>query len=110
MTLSTTKEPFEHHCAALDYAEANDLILVWEGTAAFEKRRRHVPPDQFEVRPCITRKGITNCGLFPKAIEIAEWEADAARRDKLAAKRARRMAKMLERDAQERRRSGEAGK
>jgi hypothetical protein len=94
-----TKEPFEHHCAALDYAEANDLVLVWEGTAAFEKRRRNVPADQFEVRPCITRRGITNCGLYPKAIEKAEWEAqcEAERRSGLYEKRARRHARMRER-------------
>ncbi len=91
-----TKEPFEHHAAALDYAEAHNLVLVWEGTAAFEKRRRNVPPDQFEVRPCVTRKGITNCGLYPKAIEKAEWQAkfEAERRSGLYAKRAARRARI----------------
>jgi hypothetical protein len=34
---------------AVTYAAANDLNLVWEGTAAFEKRRRDLPPDQFDV-------------------------------------------------------------
>jgi hypothetical protein len=74
---------------AKTYAAANDLNLVWEGTAAFEKRRRDLPPDQFDVCPCITRKGITNCGLFPKSIERAEWEADEPHRVWLAAKRVR---------------------
>jgi hypothetical protein len=61
-----TKASFEHHVAALQYADANDLELVWEGTAAFEKRRRTLRADQFEVRTVHTRKGITNVGLFLK--------------------------------------------
>jgi hypothetical protein len=64
-----TETKFENAYEAMTYADTNDLRLVWEGTTAFEKRRRDLPPDQFEVRPCITRKGITNCGLFPKSIE-----------------------------------------
>jgi hypothetical protein len=85
--MSETK--FDSAYDALTYAAANDLNLVWEGTAAFEKRRRNLPPDQFDVRSCITRKGITNCGLFPKSIERAEWEADEPRQARLAAKRAK---------------------
>jgi hypothetical protein len=88
-----SKAKFESAYDAITYAAANDLNLVWEGTAAFEKGRRNLPPDQFNVRWCITRKGVTNCGLFPKAIERAEWAADEPRRMRLAAKRVKSRAR-----------------
>jgi hypothetical protein len=82
-----TKAPFQHHAAALEYADANGLHLVWEGTQAFEKRQRTLPPDQFEIRAVLTRKGITNAGLFSKQITRAEFLADKPRRDRMAARR-----------------------
>jgi hypothetical protein len=82
-----TQAPFQDHIAARDYAEANGLDLVWEGTRAFEKRRRTLQPDQFEIRAVLTSKGVTNAGLFSKEIARAEWQSDQPRRDRVAAKR-----------------------
>jgi hypothetical protein len=64
--------PFPNHAAALKYAELNGLELVWAGTTAFEKRQRALSPDQFQVRPVRTRKGITMAGLFSKEITDPE--------------------------------------
>ena len=91
-----TKAPFQDHIAANDYAEANGLDLVWEGTAAFKKRRRTLQPDQFEIRAVLTSKGVTNAGLFSKAIARAEWLADQPRRDRLAAKRLAKRSRPIE--------------
>jgi hypothetical protein len=82
-----TPAPFQDHIDAHDYAEANGLDLVWEGTKAFEKWQRKVAPSDFEIRAVLTRKGVTNVGLFSKEIARAEWLADQPRRDRLAAKR-----------------------
>jgi hypothetical protein len=43
----------------------------------FEKRRRTLPPDQFNTRRVRTKRGITMVGLFSAAITRAEREADA---------------------------------
>jgi hypothetical protein len=40
-------------------AERNGLDYTWSGTALFAKRRRTLPPDQFEVRTVRTKRGIT---------------------------------------------------
>lgn len=82
-----TEAPFPDHAAALKYAEANGLELVWAGTTAFETRQRTLPPEEFKIRPVLTRKGVTNVGLFSKAITRAEYLADQPRRDKLAERR-----------------------
>jgi hypothetical protein len=53
----------------------------------FAKRERTLPPDQFEVRPVQTKRGITMVGLFSAAITRVEREADAPYREAIAAKR-----------------------
>jgi len=70
-----TNEPFKDHVAVHDYAEAHGLEYVWEGTKAFEKRKASLKPDQFEVRPVHTRKGVTNVLLFSKETRKAEAQA-----------------------------------
>jgi hypothetical protein len=60
-----------------EFAERNGLDYAWAGTALFEKRRRTLPPDQFNTRPVRTKRGITMVGLFSAAITRAEREADA---------------------------------
>ena len=86
-------ETFEHHAAVHDYAERNGLAYLWEGTAAFEKRRRTLAPEQYQVLAVHTRKGITHVIMFSKDILEAEWKADAPRHDIVADKRARAWAK-----------------
>jgi hypothetical protein len=54
-------------------------------------RGRTLPPDQFEVRPVRTKRGITMVGLFSAAITRAEREADAPYREAMAAKRLARV-------------------
>jgi hypothetical protein len=66
-------DTFDSNWAALNYADANGLDLVWEGTAAFAKRRATLPAGAFDVRPVRTRKGITNCGLFSKRFAQVEF-------------------------------------
>jgi hypothetical protein len=82
-------EPFKDHIEVHDYAKANGLDYVWEYTPAFEKRRRTLSPEQFEIREVRTRKGITKVLLFSTEIIRAEWLADKPRRDRLAKKRKR---------------------
>jgi hypothetical protein len=84
-------EPFKDHVEVHEYAERNGLDYAWAGTALFERRRRTLPADQFEVRPVRTRKGITMVGLFSKAIARAEREADAPNRERLAKARMARI-------------------
>ena len=52
-----------------------------------------MPPDQFEVRPVRTKRGIT-VGLFSASITPAEREADAPYREAMAAKRLARMTRV----------------
>ena len=59
-----TKPPFEDHLAAYTFAEANGLVLAWEGSRAFKKWQAKLAPSEFEIRAVLTRKGITNVGLF----------------------------------------------
>ena len=47
-----------------------------------EERTR--PPDQFEMRPVRTKRGITMVGLFSAAITRVEREADAPYREAIA--------------------------
>jgi hypothetical protein len=82
---------FKDHIEMRDYAERNGLDYAWSGMALFDKRRRTLPPDQFEVRPVRTKRGTTMVGLFSKAITRAEREADAPYREAMAAKRLARM-------------------
>ena len=80
-------EPFKDHAEVHEYAEANGLDYAWEGTKAFERRRQALSPEQFVICAVLTRKGVTNVGLFSKEIARAEWLADQPRRDRLAAGR-----------------------
>jgi hypothetical protein len=59
----------------------------WLLTKLFAKRERTLPPDQLEVRPVQTKRGITMVGLFSAAITRVEREADAPYREAIAAKR-----------------------
>jgi hypothetical protein len=78
---------FTDHIEMQEHAERNGLDYAWAGTALFAKRRRTLPPDQFQVRPVRTKRGTTMVGLFSAAITKAEREADAPYREAMAAKR-----------------------
>ena len=82
---------FKDHIEMQEYAERSGLDYTWAGTSLFAKRERTLPPDQFEVRPVRTKRGITMVGLFSAAITRAEREADAPYREAMAAKRISRM-------------------
>jgi hypothetical protein len=99
---------FKDHVEMLEYADRNGLDYAWQNTALFEKRRRTMPPSQFEVRPVRTKRGVTMVGLFSAAITRAEQEADAPYREAMAAKRLARMARAERRVARsmERRKEG----
>jgi hypothetical protein len=56
-----------------------------------EERPR--PPDQFEMRPVRTKRGITMVGLFSAAITRAERDADAPYLEAMAAKRLARLSR-----------------
>ena len=86
-------ETFEHNAAVHDYAERHGLVYLWEGTAAFEKRRCTLAPEQYHILAEHTRKGITHVIMFSKDILKAELKADAPRHDAVADKRARAWAK-----------------
>ena len=73
-------EAFEHHAAVYDYAERNGLSYVWESMAAFEKRKRLLSPEQYQILAVHTRRGLTHVIMFSKDILRAE--------DALASKRA----------------------
>ena len=86
-------ETFEHHAAVHDYAERNGLVYLWEGTAAFENRRRMLAPEQYQILAVHRPKGMTRVILFSKDILKAEWKTDMPRHDAPADKRARAWAK-----------------
>ena len=69
-------EIFEHHEAVDRYAEAHGLAYVWEGTAAFEKRKRELTPEQYQLMAVHTRKGVTLVLMFSKEIARAEAPDD----------------------------------
>ena len=77
---------FEHHEAVDKYAEAHGLAYVWEGTTAFEKRRRTLSPAQYEILAVQSPWGVTRVLLFSK--EIARAEAKALS-ERLAKRKAR---------------------
>jgi len=51
-----------------DYAERTGQAYLWEGTAAFGKRRRLLSPDQYEIVDVRTSRGVRRAMLFPKAL------------------------------------------
>jgi hypothetical protein len=55
---------FANHIEMQEYAERNGLDYAWSGTALFAKRKRTLPPDQFEVRAVRTRRG-SGCSRRP---------------------------------------------
>jgi hypothetical protein len=84
---------FANHLEMQEYAERHGLDYTWSGAPSFAKRKRTLPPDQFEVRAVRTKRGITMVGLFSAAITRAEREADAPYREAMAAKRLARIAR-----------------
>ena len=86
-------ETFEHPAAVHDYADRHGLAYLWEGTAAFENRRRTLAPEQYQILGVHTPKGMTRVILFSKDILKAEWNANAPRHDAPSEKRARAWAK-----------------
>ena len=80
---------FDDHVAVYEYAEAHDMAYVWEGTRAFEKRKRGLQPEQYQVASVVTRRGLPDVLLFSNDVLRAELEADRPRRDALALGRAR---------------------
>jgi hypothetical protein len=85
-------EAFEHHAAVYDYAERNGLTYVWEGTAAFEKRKRLLSPKQCQILAVHTRRGVTQVLLFSK--DILESETLRHGADKRARRREEWQARM----------------
>jgi hypothetical protein len=68
-----SSDPFKDYTAVQEYAQANDLEVVWEHSLPFRKWRRRLSPEQFEVREVLhTRKGPTHVGLFSKEFVRAE--------------------------------------
>jgi hypothetical protein len=59
---------FTDSIKALDYADANNLAYAWEGTAAFDKRKRLLTPDQYVIRRVKTRRGVRDILLSSKEI------------------------------------------
>jgi len=82
---------FEHHAAVHEYAEAHGLAYVWEGTAEFEKRKRNLTPEQYQLMAVRTPWGITLVLMFSK--EIARAEAKALDTPQRMAKRKARYQK-----------------
>ena len=81
------QSPFKDHAEVHEYARANGLEYVWQGTISFEKRQQTLSPDQFQVWPVTSaREGVVMVGLFSKAITEAEWEAGRPNRERLAEK------------------------
>jgi hypothetical protein len=87
-------ETFEHHVALHDYAERNGLTYVWEGTAAFENRKRLLPPEQYQIVAVHTRSGLKQVLLFPK--ETARHDAVSSKRARAWTQREARMKRALE--------------
>src|SRR5437660_1589586 len=85
---------FENQKALRDYADANDLTYVWEGTNAFAKRWQLAQlsrPGQYYLVEVRTKRGITKALLFPKT--IVRVATDAPLREALEIKHERLRAK-----------------
>ena len=50
-------EKFSDHAELHNYAERHGLEYLWEGTQAFERRKRTLPPEQFEICEARTHRG-----------------------------------------------------
>ena len=66
-------EKFSDHAELHNYAERHGLEYLWEGTQAFERRKRTLPPEQFEICEARTHRGMRKVLLFSKDILVAEW-------------------------------------
>jgi hypothetical protein len=53
-------EKFSDHAELHNYAERHGLEYLWEGTQAFERRKRTLPPEQFEICEARTHRGMRN--------------------------------------------------
>jgi hypothetical protein len=84
---------FEHYAAVNEYAEAHDLAYVWEGTAAFEERKRDLKPEQYQLMAVHAREGVKLVLMFSK--DIARAEAKALDTSQRMAKRKARYQKPL---------------
>jgi hypothetical protein len=71
------------------YAEQNGLVYEWQGSQAFAKRQRQLPPEQYEIVEVRTSRGMNRAMLFSRAIIQAEWDANAPLREAMAIKRER---------------------
>jgi hypothetical protein len=83
---------FENHKALYEYADAHDLAHVWEGMSAFTMRWRLAQlarPGAYRLVEVRTQRGITRALLFPKAIQRAEFKANAPFREAAKIKRER---------------------
>jgi hypothetical protein len=89
-------EIFEHNVALHDHAEQNGLTYVWEGTAAFEKHKRLLSPEQYQIVAVHTRRGVKQVLLFSKDILKERRDAVADKRARARAQREARMKRALE--------------
>jgi hypothetical protein len=92
---------FASQKALIDYAERKGLVYLWEAASAkrqpllspaFDKRRRQLSRDQYEMVDVQTPSGVRRAMLFPKAILEAEFVGNrqvlAMNREAWRAKRA----------------------
>jgi hypothetical protein len=89
-------ETFEHNVALNDYAERNGLTYVWEGMAAFEKYKRLLSPEQYQIVAVHTRRGVKQVLLFSKDIVKERRDAVADKRARARAQREERMKRAME--------------
>lgn len=80
---------FTNQKALIEYAEQNGLVYEWQGSQAFAKRQRQLPPEQYEIVEVRTSRGMNRAMLFSRAIIQAEWDANAPLREAMAIKRER---------------------
>src|SRR5262249_8601222 len=69
---------FSSQTALRDYARDRDLVVGWEGTEPWRKRRALLSPDEIRAVTvmCCTVRGMTRAMLVPKALVDAEREAN----------------------------------
>ena len=93
---------FPNPKALQDYVKLHKLTYLWEGTGPYARRFAQLSPEQCEVASVATRPGTARALLFPRAILLAELEAQARPSMSFAVKRQRlprgRPKKAAERD------------
>jgi hypothetical protein len=80
---------FPNQKALQDYVRLHKLVYLWEGKRPFDRRFAQLSPEQCEVVNVGTRRGTARALLFPKAILLAELEAEGPQLRKLALERHR---------------------